>query len=679
MEGAERDGGAYHKIHRVEATNPERIVNLAERQLVKNMLPKLTGVFQARKQRSSDKELIFELHRWRQLAVGTRKAQRRGERSSKTTRAGRSKLRKTNYIRNRAAKQILAVFRALIWRKRFAKWVTHGRHLKLAGSTIYAAIKAWNWRRRYNVWIKTWQRRKLATEDIPRMENDLLKKLGDIVQNEAGFRQTNKGGGLILYSYEKSNDKIFRQRKNETAEAAMLRRELRSLVLSKDSKKVVARALPKFMLPGKEKGTNALIVNEATVKLDGAMVFGIPSTNQKKCIELWTKGGSTEISRKAQDFAVREEAAAGGAMYEECIAWCVTEGVTPTLEFTGRHHAFGRIGTVAGTAEELTLVAAREMVSGRFLCHDELLEIAGRFHLPVIARRPDLEGKTLMEVKAIVKKEEGYEGVVVSVLGSGQRYKMKTDWWLKKQALGASRVEGMGKKEEERGSNPELAGVSSWAIERSIRYAHKEKKLTLRSQRVVWQGLPHDISPAKLLEEPGVVKVESFYNRVTGVRGAIVASFKDPNLACKCLVRSNCVSEIWKSPGLGQRKQAYSGRSSGSTNLRVQTWWRNEHGNVLVGKQQQAGRAKAGQGIPFSTLKWRMFVSEFTKAGTTRTVEPGGVANKMNTVIQEWAHKLGWQYVQLHEKVSDIIGRDVITDWLVCNDMWRAEIEGTNY
>ena len=112
---------------------------------------------------------------------------------------------------------------------------------------------------------------------------------------------------------------------------------------------------------------------------------------------------------------------------------------------------------------------------------------------------------------------------------------MKTDWWLKKQALGASRVEGMGKKEEERGSNPELAAVSSWAIERSIRYAHKEKKLTLRSQRVVWQGLPHDISPAKLLEEPGVVKVESLYNhRVTGVRGAIVASFQDPNLAGKC-------------------------------------------------------------------------------------------------------------------------------------------------
>ena len=59
----------------------------------------------------------------------------------------------------------------------------------------------------------------------------------------------------------------------------------------------------------------------------------------------------------------------------------------------------------------------------------------------------ELEGKPLAEVEKVIRREEGAEGVVVAVVGSSQRYKLKTRWWEGRTAVGKERVERMSKPE----------------------------------------------------------------------------------------------------------------------------------------------------------------------------------------------------------------------------------------
>ena len=101
-----------------------------------------------------------------------------------------------------------------------------------------------------------------------------------------------------------------------------------------------------------------------------------------------------------------------------------------------------------------------------------------------------------------------------------------------------------------------------------------------------------DFAPALLLEEPGVVKVEAFFDRVSGRRGAVIVSFSDPACALNSLKCGNCSSEVWRRCGRGRRK-IYSRRSSSSVQRRVQTWWAKENvgggGSNIVMPCQSAG------------------------------------------------------------------------------------------
>ena len=103
----------------------------------------------------------------------------------------------------------------------------------------------------------------------------VFDRLTAILTSESGFNAVNKGGGHLMYSYVGRERCTFFERSAEDTEDAMWRRELRSLAITKTGV-VVARALPKFIFHWESKGgRRKLIVGEATIKLDGVMVFRV--------------------------------------------------------------------------------------------------------------------------------------------------------------------------------------------------------------------------------------------------------------------------------------------------------------------------------------------------------------------------------------------------------------------
>ena len=84
----------------------------------------------------------------------------------------------------------------------------------------------------------------------------------------------------------------------------------------------------------------------------------------------------------------------------------------------------------------------------------------------MVERRKDLEGKSFGEVEKVIRREEGVEGVVVAVVGSGQ-------------AIGKERVEQMSKPEED---EEQYYGDDAAAIQGCPRTLHLHYCCCLRSR-----------------------------------------------------------------------------------------------------------------------------------------------------------------------------------------------------
>ena len=164
----------------------------------------------------------------------------------------------------------------------------------------------------------------------------------------------------------------------------------------------------------------------------------------------------------------------------------------------------------------------------------------------------ELEGLTVYEAEARVAGMVGVEGFVVST-ESGDMVKIKSGWWHRERAHVYVRWEkGQRKKEADR-------------------LQKKKDLLQYQGCRAVLKGWPGDKSPGEVLGMVSTaIKVECFYARETGRRGAIVVSFKDSE-ECKRTVQK--AAGVWKDNDL-ELKYAYSSRSSSNSWHRIRTWWR---------------------------------------------------------------------------------------------------------
>ena len=138
------------------------------------------------------------------------------------------------------------------------------------------------------------------------------------------------------------------------------------------------------------------------------MVFRVRN-GSTGAMELWTKGGHHEVAKRAEDFATlcsQDERRI--KYYESLLNHSEEKGLTVSFEYEGRHHAFSRVGSIAGAVDKLTLVAARDKILGWFLTHSELLRFGEVYGvLQVVERRKDLEGKSFGEVEKVIRREEG--------------------------------------------------------------------------------------------------------------------------------------------------------------------------------------------------------------------------------------------------------------------------------
>ena len=186
-----------------------------------------------------------------------------------------------------------------------------------------------------------------------------------------------------------------------------------------------------------------------------------------------------------------------------------------------------------------------------------MVELAGRHGVVCVEGRGDLVGLKFGQVVRKVRGEgrRGGEGAVV-VLETGAVMKVKTKWWLGREYHRYERWLGGEHRERE--------------LERRRR---KVERLQVQELRVVVKGLPGGVSPSAVLGElAGAVKVEAFYARTSGRRGAVVVSFGSRQEQQQAVQRGWCVVGFHRLLFKCSVQQAYSSRSSSNSWHVIRTW-----------------------------------------------------------------------------------------------------------
>ena len=257
-------------------------------------------------------------------------------------------------------------------------------------------------------------------------------------------------------------------------------------------------------------------------------------------MELWTRAGPTDPGRWATEFA--ESRAAGDVLglvvaMDEC-------GYTACFEFVGRQC---RIKELLGDTE-LILTQARHKVTGQYMDWQRMQQWANDFGVKPVELATQLIGMTVESASTVVMRMQGVEGFVVHLTGGGT-IKMKTQWWHSRRAHKYNRWYS----EEQR----------EWE---ELRKQRKVEMMQRQGFRAVVQEWPWDTSPALVLKEvESDVKVETFYERSTDRRGAIVLSFRSS-------AEREAATVSARKKGI-ELEAAYSSRSNGNAYHRIRTWW----------------------------------------------------------------------------------------------------------
>lgn len=372
---------------------------------------------------------------------------------------------------------------------------------------------------------------------------------------QIGSMDTDERNQLNIWSYKEANATDFepyQEKDIESAAKARLRRECRGLVTDQDGT-VVARPLHKFFSVGQVRDAAMPVLGrqqvvEATQKLDGIMAFGV--VLQSGRVELWTKGGFTQEAQRITRWAY--EVGVLLANYTGLIQQAEEMGCTVVFEWVGRQAKI----KVKEERTRLVLLQVRDKISGGYMAYDDRAALAAAHGVECVGRVKELEGKQFFH--AYTKYRElahtNTEGLVLR-LKDGCIIKMKTQWWLGAKNHKYHRWWGPEQRESE-----------------AVRKAKKCRLMEVQELRAIVKHLPGNASPALLLDIPGVEKVECFYARCTGKRGAIVVSF----LTTKDKVEAIAPVELkmhHRKAVMLEFQHAYSSRSSSNAWHRVRTWY----------------------------------------------------------------------------------------------------------
>jgi len=199
---------------------------------------------------------------------------------------------------------------------------------------------------------------------------------------------------------------------------AIVRRECRGIAFNTDTGILVSRPFHKFFNVGEREDmtVHELNFNRPHVvmdKVDGSMIRPIPTLDGMR----WgTKMGITDTAMLAETWLVDQD------KYVELAYHCIEQGITPLFEYVSPEN---RVVVDYGN-RNMTLLAARDKVTGEYLAQTLLEALGKRFDIPVVKTYDSVTGSPSEYVKSVRNSEDFDEGIVVA-FPDGQRAKVKTE------------------------------------------------------------------------------------------------------------------------------------------------------------------------------------------------------------------------------------------------------------
>lgn len=248
-------------------------------------------------------------------------------------------------------------------------------------------------------------------------ERIVLDEVKELVATNSNFIIVDKGEYLVASYIRMGNDTFPPVVDRGTA----ILRELRGLIFNRRGD-VIARRPHKFFNVG-ERADVQFDVRRPHVlleKLDGSMITPIPLDSG---IQWGTKMGVTDVALQAKQFIDSR------INYHQLALFCECYGVTPTFEWCSRQQRI----VIDYPVDQLVLLLVRDNVSGSYWSHEDVLELAKEFDVPVVALNAfDRLGGTMGGVDDIIaqiRTLDEAEGVVVR-WDDGHMAKIKADKYV---------------------------------------------------------------------------------------------------------------------------------------------------------------------------------------------------------------------------------------------------------
>jgi len=245
-----------------------------------------------------------------------------------------------------------------------------------------------------------------------------LDEVKGIVDNNPNFILADKGDYLVANYVRSGKDTHPYVVDRETA----IMRELRGLIFSKASGRVISRRYQKFFNFGERDDMMELDFSRNHVileKLDGSMVTPFPVNGNL----LWgTKMGETDVSAQIEPFL------RANPQYEKFAIKCIENGKTPIFEWTSNKQRI----VLNYENDNLVLVAIRNNHTGTYESYASVKINAMVNQIPCVSaykinRVYDSSG--LDNLIKIIRSLEDEEGVVI-LFEDGHMVKMKSDWYI---------------------------------------------------------------------------------------------------------------------------------------------------------------------------------------------------------------------------------------------------------
>ncbi|KAM9970060.1 hypothetical protein ACTFIR_001900 [Dictyostelium discoideum] len=290
----------------------------------------------------------------------------------------------------------------------------------------------------------------------------------EAIKDVAGFRETTKNG-LICFNYDFCFKDSFPnpdiEPDDKKAFLYKVRRECRGLIFNEATSEIVCRKLHKFFNINEQQETKEELIklDENFIvleKLDGSLIAPI-LINGKAA---WgSKSGITDLTIKVEKH-IQLKLKDNNIRYDDFALEWMLKGYTPLFEWCSESNQI----VLYYAIDNLNLIAMRNMKTGEYLTHDEMVKITAPFNVPVVTcvdlkshthfskLYSELNGaseddKSTTTTTTTTTSEEfintGASKLLKIVLGlencegyilkfdSGKTYKMKSNWYFEYHSI----------------------------------------------------------------------------------------------------------------------------------------------------------------------------------------------------------------------------------------------------